>query len=42
MVAELTDPDQLERLRTEAEQIYGPAELLAVVAGGSAASRSNR
>lgn len=35
VVAELTDPEQLERLRTEAEQIYGPAELLAVIAGGS-------
>ncbi len=27
VVAELTDPDQVERLRTEAEQTYGPAEL---------------
>ncbi|MGH3521639.1 MAG: SDR family NAD(P)-dependent oxidoreductase, partial [Mycobacterium sp.] len=35
VVAELTDPDQVEQLRTETEQIYGRAELLAVVAGGS-------
>jgi 3-oxoacyl-[acyl-carrier protein] reductase len=35
VVAELTDPDQVERLRTEAEQTYGPVQLLAVVAGGS-------
>jgi 3-oxoacyl-[acyl-carrier protein] reductase len=36
-VADLTDPDQLERLLIEAERTYGPVELLAAVAGGSGA-----